>query len=69
MIVVSSSWRLDYSLEELIELLRVWGVTGKVVGKTPQLGHKTVRGDEIAEWMQARSVYEACVVMLDQSWQ
>jgi hypothetical protein len=64
-IVVSSSWRLDYSVEELVDLLKAWGVTGSVVGKTPALDRDSVRGDEIAAWMKERDVQVSDVVILD----
>lgn len=64
-IVVSSAWRLDYTVSELGDLLKAWGVTGSVAGKTPQLGGNTVRGDEIADWMKAQSVHLINVVILD----
>jgi hypothetical protein len=64
-IVVSSSWRLDFSVPELSALLKGWGVKGSVVGKTPALGYETVRGDEIAAWMTAQKVDLSDVVILD----
>lgn len=64
-IVVSSSWRLDFDLDELTELFTAWGVTGRLDGTTPILGRGTVRGDEIANWLAARQVSPADIVILD----
>lgn len=64
-IVISSAWRLDYSREELAELLLSWGVTGQFVGLTPAFGYGTERGDEIGAWMLAESVPNQNIVILD----
>lgn len=36
-IVVSSTWRLNRTVERLAEILRLHGATGEVVGKTPSI--------------------------------
>jgi hypothetical protein len=64
-IVVSSSWRLDFSVPELKDLLSSWGVTASVVGKTAELRGNAVRGDEIAGWMTAQKLQLCNVVILD----
>ena len=63
-IVVSSTWRLGRTVEELQELLKSVGVTGEVIGKTPSFdapsgydwsggkpGYTIPRGCEIAYWL------------------
>jgi hypothetical protein len=68
-IVVSSTWRRGTSVITLRELLRKWGVTAKVIGKTPSLyegSFSLPRGDEIAHWLKgyARDV-EGFVILDD----
>src|SRR5581483_4761430 len=59
-IVVSSTWRLGEEVIALRELLRGWGVTGSVVGKTPRLTvsetdfRELDRGHEIQWWLDQR---------------
>ncbi len=62
-IVVTSTWREEYSPEELRELLTRWDVTGAVVGQTPLAG---TRGEEIQAWLEAHAV-ERFVILDDQS--
>ena len=55
-IVVSSTWRIGRSLEELQDLFNEVGIDGKVIGKTKILQErknfeKIVRGTEIKMWM------------------
>lgn len=58
-IVVSSSRRID-GLESMQTLLRRWGVTGNIVGITPDLSYQAEggiyvagnRGDEIRAWLR-----------------
>jgi hypothetical protein len=48
-IVVSSGWRLGRTVIMLREMLKGWGVTGTVLGATPDLD--TYRGSEIRKWL------------------
>lgn len=53
-IVITSSWRINRTLDELITILRGAGVTGDIVGKTDKLhepGYKIPRGSEIEKWL------------------
>ena len=64
-IVVSSSWRVGRTVNDLREILEGHGVTGAVIGATPKtfmtrddtelLGKSTwsVRGEEIAWWLKS----------------
>lgn len=59
-IVVSSSWRIGRSIEELKELFNSVGIEGEIIGKTPSSLPRskygeTVRGDEIKLWL---SIFE-----------
>jgi DNA-binding LacI/PurR family transcriptional regulator len=62
-IVVTSTWREEYSLAELRELLARWGVSGFVVDVTP-MGN--ARGQEIQEWLTLHAA-EHFVILDDQS--
>ena len=48
LLVVTSTWRLEYSLGELSELLRSWRVQADILGATPS---GFTRGDEIQQWL------------------
>lgn len=52
-IVLSTTWRLHYSLETLQTILENCGFIGELIGKTPDLVslHSSfVRGNEILQW-------------------
>lgn len=59
-VVVSSAWRIAFSIEELQWLLEGAGFTGSVKGVTPDLSRRpkmtlyvpAVRGDEVAEYIK-----------------
>jgi hypothetical protein len=62
-IVVSSVWRLG-GVKKIRDILRGWGVTGKVIGCTPDLARKpkesliwrhVERGEEIQAWLDAHA--------------
>lgn len=60
-VVVSSTWRLNRTIQQLQTLLEGRGFTGKVIDKTPSFhdGH-TVRGNEIKAWLQANEKLIGC---------
>jgi hypothetical protein len=72
-LVVSSSWRSGYSLEALKELLKKWGVTGEVIGVTPDhtvsttrgLYVATERGHEIQAWLDAHPEVSEFIILDD----
>lgn len=72
-VVISSTWRLMYTLTELRELLaKAGGVTvaGRVIGRTPELRNADdtprPRGEEIAAWLADwREQAHAQLVILD----
>jgi histidinol phosphatase-like enzyme len=47
-LVITSTWRLEYTAQQLSELLQSWGVRSHVLGITP-CGSK--RSDEIQVWL------------------
>lgn len=50
-IVLSSSWRIGYSLEELQDLFKQHAFSKYLIDKTPEFFGKS-RGDEIAQWLK-----------------
>ncbi len=50
-IVISSSWRLGHTLEELRELLAARGLVGNIIGVTPNL-MTDARSEEIKKWIE-----------------
>lgn len=48
-IVISSTWRLNKTVEQLQEIFDYCGGTFKVIGKTPYTGYE--RGTEISKWL------------------
>jgi hypothetical protein len=77
-IVVSSTWRLNKTVEELQELLDGKGFTGRVIGKTPSLPYikfedspiQFCRGEEIKYFLQKMTergnIKSYCIVDDDQ---
>lgn len=49
-IVISSTWRLGKTIEELQQILDDSGATFKIIGKTDHLGYE--RGIEISKWLK-----------------
>lgn len=65
-IVISSTWRKLHTLVELGNILNSYGVTGKIIGKTPSIvnGH---RGHEIKLWLADNPNVTKFVVIDDDS--
>ena len=61
-IVVTSTWRNNFSVEELKVIFKNQGILGDVVDKT---GVGLTRGEEIIEWLDSNEV-EKYVVIDDQ---
>ena len=49
-IVLSSCWRIGWTIHHIREKLKEWGVTGEVISKTP-VDWKKERGEEIQQWL------------------
>ncbi len=71
-IVVSSTWRLPFvhsnNLRDLVTIFKNNGVTGDIIGMTPDLWakkHNRVRGDEIKDWMDNCGFEIESFVILD----
>jgi hypothetical protein len=65
LIVISSSWRIDWTLEEISRHLVRQGVASpKIVGKTPELADQP-RGHEIQAWLDDAPFPVQSFVILD----
>jgi hypothetical protein len=60
-IVISSSWRVGRSVDDLRTLLGNFGVTAPVVGMTPVLAQRP-RAEEIAAWLEEHPVAAYAIV-------
>ena len=60
-VVVSSSWRVGRSLDDLRTLLGNFGIAAPVVGMTPVLPRRP-RAEEIAAWLDAHPVAAYAIV-------
>ncbi len=63
-VVISSSWRVTYSLEALRSMLEQRGLGGRVVGVTPELAGRQ-RSREIGQWLAGRSDVDAFAIVDD----
>lgn len=57
-VVISSTWRLNRSIEELQAILNEHGFVGEIIGKTLDMryednGDCILRGNEILQWIKA----------------
>ncbi len=50
-VVVTSTWRLNRTAEELQDILNRNGFKGTVIDKTESFGRPCLRGNEIHQWM------------------
>ena len=73
-VVVSSTWRVNHSLEELRNLLGTSGFEGEVIGCTPVFDYERARGlsdigvircNEIQAWIDAHPITLTSFVILD----
>jgi hypothetical protein len=72
-IVVSSTWRVSKSVQDLFYLLYRHGVRGEVIDKTPDFCEKSkgglwiskTRGDEIQAWLDDNKDVESFVIIDD----
>jgi hypothetical protein len=61
-IVVSSTWRLGTTVEDLVGKLKSMGVTGEIIGKTDDLRSlHGFRGNEILKWIKDNIKLLGCV--------
>ena len=55
-VVLSSSWRIGKTVQEMQDILDSVGATFKIISFTPNLGY--ARGVEIYEWLKKSIIYE-----------
>lgn len=58
-VVITSTWRVQHTLEELIEKFKIRGFRGHIIDKTNIIGN---RGEEIQEWLDTNSVNKYVVI-------
>ena len=65
-IVVSSTWRIGKSVDDLENILNRNGFTGHVIDKTEDLIHeRKTRGDEIKKWLDEHLNIDSFVIIDD----
>ena len=61
-VVLSSTWRLGRTIEEIREIFTEVGGTFEVIDKTPNLRHEgCVRGNEIYDWIAKNTELIGCL--------
>ena len=59
-IVISSTWRMGRTIDELKKLFEEVGIKGEIIGITPHLtfsdGHRVDRGNEIKRWIDLNCI-------------
>jgi len=65
-VVISSTWRLFFEVNELFDILKNHGFIGEVISRTPlaRFSYRP-RGFEIQEWMDENSVLPEKIVIID----
>jgi hypothetical protein len=58
-VVITSTWRIYYTLDELINVFRERGFNGKIIGTTEILEN---RGDEIIDWLNNHKIDNYVVI-------
>ena len=58
-IVVSSTWRNNFTIEELGEIFRSRGIFGQIIDKT---GIGLTRGEEILQWLDTNEIIKYVVI-------
>jgi hypothetical protein len=65
-VVISSSWRFGWQLEELQRLFNYNGFCGEIIGTTPiyleSYTHQISRGKEISDWLNKNPVENYCII-------
>lgn len=71
-VVISSTWRKKYTIDEFNTQFKALGFTGEVIGRTPELwqteaGVRLRRGDEILLWLRTHAEVESFVILDDET--
>jgi hypothetical protein len=67
-VCVSSTWRINWTEDELTLMLRERGFCGEIVGRTPNHGHRrdldntNRRGSEIQAWLDENHAESFCIL-------
>ncbi len=64
-VVISSSWRLIYSLEHINSMLTKFGFKGEIVGRTPSPKANRGRGYDIKRWLTENSKVTTFAILDD----
>lgn len=65
-VVLSSTWRIRYSLDEMNAMLKLRGATFELTDKTPQIRFSRVfRGEEIRDYLKALKEKPEAFVIID----
>ena len=71
-VVISSSWRLHYPLENIKKALEKHGFVGEIIGATPNAWRHpeidyVARGNEIQQWLNEHPEVEKFVILDDET--
>ncbi len=58
-VVITSTWRVQHSLEQLRSIFKIRGFRGEIIDKTNIIGS---RGEEIQEWLDTHSINKYVVI-------
>ena len=58
-VVITSTWRVQHSLEQLRNIFKIRGFRGEIIDKTNIIGS---RGEEIQEWLDTHSINKYVVI-------
>jgi hypothetical protein len=64
-VVLSSSWRMKYTIEEWTEMMQKRGATFKITGRTPKHSMSTTRGAEILDYINSMRNKPDSIVIID----
>jgi hypothetical protein len=65
-VVLSSTWRIRYSLDEMNAMLKMRGATFEVTDKTPQIRFSRVfRGEEVRDYLKGLKEKPEAFVIID----
>lgn len=58
-VVITSTWRVQHTLDELKQIFKIRGFRGEIIDKTNIIGS---RGEEIQEWLDTNAVNKYVVI-------
>jgi hypothetical protein len=64
-VIVSSSWRKNHGLSEIVSIMKARGFCGEVVGTTSSDDGTLSRGGEITRWLEKNFPLGAAYVVVD----